>query len=466
MDFCDSLLHILFFLTGISGTALLSSSSEKSVCCQKPEKRSTEAITCYNPTDGYLDLSHSNLTRIPLCIKSPVTGSIQQLDLDDNLITDLDFNLYQITEVFPNLTSLTMSKNMLLNLKRTHSGVLVNLELLDISQNSISQISEAYFKTFPKMKKINLRRNELSSLPKDIFKSLKNIAEIDLSFNKLKILEMTWFQNNGKLYSLLLTSNIIGSWKPFTSEWPESLTQLNLSMNKLPGVPPLPSSTLNDKPWFVDLRNNPVWCGCRLKTHSYQILTAKVACGLLIHCTENHSFTQPRFSVADKCTKKQEEEGMKWLSTFVQQTRCTPAHIVNNVQISKCKGQKSVVKCEATGYPAPNIRLLKMNNLYNEQAPFDANVTHLELVLPNHIPNLTCKASNYFGDDEHSMVPLKEPCYNEQILTDVQAPAGLLNKTLLIALSSVSLILSVVVLFCTTLLCSFSYHPDQDDISA
>ena len=434
----------------VSTTSTNLSLEKNNICCQTPTRRSKKELVCYKLKGGYLNLSNKRFEGFPWCQKSTVAKDIKQLDLDNNLLKELDSNLFMMTQVFHNLISLMISRNRLVDLQKTHGGFLSNLRTLDLSQNSIHSIDANYFVTFPTLRKLNLRRNKMKYIHLDIFKPLKDLEEVDLSFNEIEILQILWFQENSVLRTVKLTNNLLNSWTPLDAAWPKSLTQLNLSMNQLPGVPPIPDNKKNGL-WFADLSKNPIWCGCRLPKHDHQIILPKVACGLRLKCDGGDSLV--RDSIYNNCSKEQEERGMKWLSAFVNQPICTGPQIVSCKDIYNNETNEHLLSSVATGFPAPTIKfLLFSSKVLTEQQPFGGNLTQLKVLTSKTSPNLTCQARNLFGtgerDFEYSEEKGLKPYENLQFVPHKSKNE---HALFLLVLASMSLIMSIVVIM---LLCS------------
>ena len=413
-------LYILFAIllrhTVSDATSAEASSDMNKVCCQTPTRRSKKELICYTVKGGYLNLSNKKYVGFPWCPKSTVAKDIEQLDLENNLLKELDSNLFIMTEVFPNLVSLMISSNRLEDLKRKHGGFLSNLKTLDISNNSIQSVDVEYFVSFPTLRKINLRRNKLKYIHLDTFKTLGDLEEIDLSFNEIEILQILWFQENAVLHTVKLTNNLLNSWNPLDAIWPNLVTQVNLSMNQLPGVPPIPKNQKNGF-WYFDMSANPVWCGCRLQSHDDQIIFPQVACGLRLECKGGDSLV--RDTVYSNCNKEQEERGIKWLSTFVSQPICTDPRIVSCKDIYNNETKEHLLLGVATGFPAPTIKFLQFDSkVQTEQQPLGGNLTHLKVLTHKKSQNLTCLARNLFGnaerDFEYSEKNGLKPCESLQ----------------------------------------------------
>lgn len=80
-----------------------------------------------------------------------------------------------------------LSTNQIDNLRDATTFVnLDNLEILDLSFNSIDIINEDVFKPLRKLKKILLRHNNLRTISENLFQNIPNLGLIDLSYNRLE----------------------------------------------------------------------------------------------------------------------------------------------------------------------------------------------------------------------------------------------------------------------------------------
>ncbi|GBM28266.1 hypothetical protein AVEN_54041-1 [Araneus ventricosus] len=120
--------------------------------------------------------------------------------------------LHSLEEEFPafeSLRSLGIIKAEISFIHPTAFSKLKNLSLLDMRDNSISELSRSMF-PYPaeQMFIINLSGNQLSSLPDDMFDNMPSLTEVDLSYNKFATLnEETFLWPFEHLQTLTLTGN-------------------------------------------------------------------------------------------------------------------------------------------------------------------------------------------------------------------------------------------------------------------
>ena len=132
-----------------------------------------------------------------------------------------------------NLTELKvlyLSENIhITNLSTTTLQNLKELQILDVSENSIACIPNGTFENQNKMRLLNISENKVQSLESDSFEGLSNITTLDLKHNEIMHI------HHDALLPLV------------------SLLTLNLSYNNIQEVPQLPVSL-----WLLDLRHNDI----------------------------------------------------------------------------------------------------------------------------------------------------------------------------------------------------------------
>lgn len=111
-----------------------------------------------------------------------------------------------------------------------------SLQQLDISGNSLFQISTEQFRNLRNLRILNISRNRIRSLPRDIFEGTR-IELLDLSYNKITIVPSpTFLEVAYTLRDLNLAENFIEHLD--ASAFPTSqLTSLNLANNHLTILP-------------------------------------------------------------------------------------------------------------------------------------------------------------------------------------------------------------------------------------
>lgn len=158
----------------------------------------------------------NHLNKIENCHVLRGLVNLETLDLSCNNLTYIEPELFAH---LPNLDTLNLSSNKLnssmvfahlprlrvLNLGMNNMGEqlsngmfseFVNLEMLDLKFNKISEIRREAFKGLDKLKILKIGCNRIKKLPLDSFVDLKNLIRIDLASNsieenlKLKILEL------------------------------------------------------------------------------------------------------------------------------------------------------------------------------------------------------------------------------------------------------------------------------------
>jgi hypothetical protein len=183
--------------------------------------------------------------------------SSEMLDCSGNDFTTIPSNELVIGSSY---TALNMSFNRIQILeknafiKRGYTA----LEMLDISNNKISDINPYAFTGLDTMKKLILGHNDLLSLQQNVFEPLMNLKELDLQRNKLsKILPQTMsamkklkhldlrynkltdidegtFTNLGVLEKLRLTGNIIKAFEPEKFKSLRNLQHFDLQLFNAP----------------------------------------------------------------------------------------------------------------------------------------------------------------------------------------------------------------------------------------
>ncbi|CAH2089808.1 unnamed protein product [Euphydryas editha] len=117
----------------------------------------------------------------------------------------------------PFLDSMPRLRNVFLNycqmqkINNSPFRNLINLESIDLSHNSISEIDELFqFEILPfKMRKLSLAYNFIDDVPGDTFEALTHLKELDLSHNFIEELSEEPFCNLTNLVTLRLNHNKI-----------------------------------------------------------------------------------------------------------------------------------------------------------------------------------------------------------------------------------------------------------------
>ena len=372
-------------------------------------------LTCKPPEELTLDISYKKLKKLPFCEKSNLAIRIQKLDLDNNNITEHDFDKVFVT--FRNLSSLLMFNNDLSVLSGNRFKEPNKLLLLDLGCNKIYRINVDFFTAFEQLEDLKLGKNRLANLTSGVFRGLKNLRRIDLSSNFLTVFRMDWFDRRIPLTSIHMGNNKVSVWEPFDFTWPKTMKQLNFSGNHLPAILPLPlSHSDNDKEWSVDLLKNPLFCGCRQKSHKEHFANEDVACRLRLECPDG-SFN----IIPDTKCKNGQFITKDWLSEFVKKPLCIPPKVKGYKEKTPNKAMYDI-SCTAVGFPPPEVNI--KSEQYNFTiVPQEANKSEFVVQVAldeNHASIVACEAVNIFGSDVQRVLFIQakneEPGRNNMLL--------------------------------------------------
>ena len=160
-------------------------------------------------------------------------GQDESLPVLDELQRYIDFsneNLNQLNNFIPEdhpIESINLNGNKI----RQFPLILHNLKFLDISQNELNEIDFTKYKfTFDSLKNIRLASNRLTKIPDPLFE-VKSISNISLESNELSE-EGCDFSNFTNLTYLDLFLNSFNTIPPL----PESLVSLNIGFNMIRSI--------------------------------------------------------------------------------------------------------------------------------------------------------------------------------------------------------------------------------------
>ncbi|XP_038211120.1 protein artichoke-like [Zerene cesonia] len=179
-----------------------------------------------------LDLSYNNVKYVKnLAFKSLV--NLQHLNLSHNAIEDiLPYSLIQ------------------------YESRQTELRDIDLSYNSIRNISTGAFQYMTNLKELYLDHNEIAVLGDDIFVNLKSLNRLHLQFNNISTLSMSLI-NLASLEYLDLSNNNILKVNGFELNRLQNLININMSYNRLESIESnCFSQALNLN--SVDLSNNKI----------------------------------------------------------------------------------------------------------------------------------------------------------------------------------------------------------------
>lgn len=141
-----------------------------------------------------LHLAKNNLTHFdPTCL----VNKLDSFNINDNNLTRLTIRKMLMVEAannriseivleddFSALKILSLSNNSLRNIDNITS-LLVNLEVLDVSFNTVGKLNIATFSKLKKLTKLDLEHTRISNLDFGTFASQKELKTLDISYNEL-----------------------------------------------------------------------------------------------------------------------------------------------------------------------------------------------------------------------------------------------------------------------------------------
>ncbi|KAK3099576.1 hypothetical protein FSP39_006423 [Pinctada imbricata] len=182
-----------------------------------------------------VDCSGGNLTEVP----SDVPTDVQLLDLSNNLIQNITSVIeYNLTEI----VTLDLSNNDLQSLQQRMFRNLRNLQSLDLSFNSIKTSDDDVFENLNLLSHLDLSWNNLTQIGADFLDGVSDLQVLNLSNNPIHEIHQDIFTDVSALRSLdlantsywILDDRIFGNL--------ENLTDLNLQHNYITNISSFRSS--------------------------------------------------------------------------------------------------------------------------------------------------------------------------------------------------------------------------------
>lgn len=130
------------------------------------------------------------------------------------------------------MANMTFAQNNIQTIAEGAFAGLDSLEILNISGNSIRQLTPNVFTTV-QLKVLDLSRNDMAVIGDSTFVYLRYLEELDLQRNSLQFLGENTFSGLIGLKSLYLTNNDISVIAPNTFAGMRTLIRLDLSFNSL-----------------------------------------------------------------------------------------------------------------------------------------------------------------------------------------------------------------------------------------
>jgi hypothetical protein len=110
---------------------------------------------------------------------------------------------------------------------------MINLTLLDLTDNSLHTLQTGVFCGLESLRKLYLNKNEINSIHEDAFCALSSLQILNLDENKLSFLEPRTFQGLSNLTALSLRQNVIEGFSDHVFEDLHKVTFLDLTGNNI-----------------------------------------------------------------------------------------------------------------------------------------------------------------------------------------------------------------------------------------
>lgn len=165
------------------------------------------SITRYSLRNNFVEVVDISNNVIENIDRTAFMGKLRVKEIDISLNNII--YIYPETFLFtPNLTSLSLANNRLLEL---HNGLMFSgnsLKILDISYCNISRIEETTIKYgVSRLQELYLQHNKLEYISCDSFNSLNNLKILNIAYNNLHSIEVEMFVPLRTLIELRLENN-------------------------------------------------------------------------------------------------------------------------------------------------------------------------------------------------------------------------------------------------------------------
>ncbi|KAJ7327044.1 hypothetical protein JRQ81_016803 [Phrynocephalus forsythii] len=244
--------------------------------------------------------------------------------------------------------------------------------------------------------KLRIEKTVIRKIPTEAFYYLVDLRYLWLTYNSLATIDTSSFYNLKQLHELRLDGNLLSSF-PWESlaEMP-NLRTLDLHNNKVTSIPAegwqVPKKShlpgcLQDNPWYCDCRISKLIEFSKIVDHAVVLLDPFVACsgpeslaGILFQRAE-----------LEQCLK--------------------PSVMTSATKITSPLGSNVLLRCDATGYPTPQLLWVRSDNLlvnYTviQESPGEGvrwSILSLTGISYKDAGDYKCKAKNLAGMSEASV---------------------------------------------------------------
>ncbi|XP_040185146.1 leucine-rich repeat, immunoglobulin-like domain and transmembrane domain-containing protein 3 [Rana temporaria] len=288
-------------------------------------------------------------------------------------------------------------------------NVPVDTVKLRVEKTVIRRIPTEAFYYLVDLKYLWVTYNSITSIDSSSFYNLKQLHELRLDGNMISVFPWESLIEMPRLRTLDLHNNKIASIPAEAARYLKNITYLDVSSNKLTTLPsdlldiwpvfsePISKSTdLYAQRIILGLQDNPWFCDCRI---SKLIELSKVVdphvifLDPLVVCSGPESLTGILFQKAEleQCLK--------------------PSVMTSATKISSPLGSNVLLRCDATGYPTPQLLWSRVNNTNTnytviQESPTDGvrwSILSMNGISYKDAGEYRCKAKNLAGISEASI---------------------------------------------------------------
>nr|XP_031834412.1 platelet glycoprotein V [Nomia melanderi]XP_031834413.1 platelet glycoprotein V [Nomia melanderi] len=179
-------------------------------------------------------LSATNCSLVYLNVSWRGLERIRSLNLSRNSLARLaDAILVARTTNMTGLARLDLSDNSIAELSAGAFRTLTGLVWLSLRRNAINVVHEDAFRALDRLELLDLSDNRLTKLPDNALTPLYSLQKLDLSGNQLQVLGTRWFENLYRLRELDVSRNGLARATSGTLQPLSGLSVLKLSENPL-----------------------------------------------------------------------------------------------------------------------------------------------------------------------------------------------------------------------------------------
>ena len=244
------------------------------------------------------------------------------IDISGNKIRSIEGN--QLGRMFPKLSTLDLSRNIIQHLR---SNSFINLKNLN---------------------HLNLASNQIGSIEESVFENLEKLHNLNLASNFIIILDFRWFKHLNSLNTISLTHNKIIRAVRLQNGWPRSLKHIHLNNNRIPIFLPVPNNVET-----FDVSENPLYCGCKPETFEVKNISMNTLCKVSMTCSsglvmEHHG----------QCENKSTSKKVYNLWTKFSNNPNCKKPLIKDLKLVKDGLRAPRITCVGSGYPAPHVSLV------------------------------------------------------------------------------------------------------------